>query len=90
MKIYGVMIDFSCKKRSKVCHAYWVNQLKELVETWLVDGVNIAGVPYCGLKGIRKKWRYDTKPSWCQNYAIKFKNKKSAQLAILQPFRVVD
>jgi len=32
------------QKRSKVCHAYRVNRLKELVEIWHVDGVTIAGV----------------------------------------------
>jgi len=49
------MINFSCKKRSKVCHAYRVHHQKELVETWHVDGVIIMGVPFCGLKGIGEK-----------------------------------
>ena len=48
------MIDFLHKK-SKVCHAYRLRKLlEELVETWLVDEVTIVGVPFCGLKGIRK------------------------------------
>jgi len=55
IKIYGVMIDFLCKKRSKVCHAYRVNHWKELDETWHISGVTIIGVPFCGLKGIVKK-----------------------------------
>jgi len=55
IKIYGVMIDFLCKRRLKVCHAYRVNRWKELVETWHVGGVTIVGVPFCGFKGIRKK-----------------------------------
>jgi len=49
------MIDFLHKKRSKVCDAYRVNHWKELDETWHVGGVNIIGVPFCGLKGIQKK-----------------------------------
>jgi len=49
------MIDFSCKKRLKVCHTYRVNCRKELDETWHVGGVIIVGVPFCDLKGIRKK-----------------------------------
>ena len=44
-----------CVKRLKVCHDYRVNRLKELVETWHVDGVSIASVPFYGLKGIGKK-----------------------------------
>jgi len=39
----------------KVCHTYRVNQWKELDETWHIDGVTIIGVPFCDLKGIRKK-----------------------------------
>jgi len=45
MKIYRVMIDFLCKKRLKVFHAYRVNHWKELDETWHVGGVTIVGVP---------------------------------------------
>jgi len=55
IKIYGVIIDFLRKKRSKVCHAYRVNRWKELDESWHVGGVIIVGVPFCGLKGIWKK-----------------------------------
>jgi len=55
IKIYGVMTSFSHKKRSKVCHAYRVNCLKELDETWHVGGVTFIGVPFCGLKEIWKK-----------------------------------
>ena len=32
MNIHGVMTDYLCKIRSKVCHAYRVNPLEELVE----------------------------------------------------------
>jgi len=32
-----------------------VNRWKELNETWHVGEVIIAGVPFCDLKGIRKK-----------------------------------
>jgi len=39
----------------KESHAYRVNRRKELVETWNVDGATIVGVPFCGLKGIKKK-----------------------------------
>ena len=42
-------------KRLKICHVYRENHLKELVETWHVREVTIARVPFCGLKGIRKK-----------------------------------
>ena len=49
------MIDFLRKKWLKVCYTYRVNHLKELVETWHVDGVTIVGVPFCGLKGIQKE-----------------------------------
>ena len=74
---YGVMINFSCIKRLKVCHAYRVSHWKELDEIWHASGVTILGVPFCGLKGIRKRpRRYDTKPIQCQNYAIEFVNKK--------------
>ena len=55
IKIYGVMIDFSCEKRSKVCHTYRVNHWKELDETWHVVGVTIVEVSFCGLKWIRRK-----------------------------------
>ena len=55
IKIYGVMIDFSHKRRLKVCHSYRVNHWKELVETLHVHGVAIIGVPFCVWKGIRKK-----------------------------------
>jgi len=40
---------------SKVYHTYKVNRWNELAETWHVDGVIIAGVPFCGLKRIGKK-----------------------------------
>jgi len=49
------MIDFSHKKRSKVCHADRVNRWKELDETWHVGGVIIVEVPFYGLKGIQEK-----------------------------------
>ena len=39
----------------KVCRDYRVNCWRELVETWHVDEVTIIRVPFCGLKGIRKK-----------------------------------
>jgi len=55
IKVYGVMINFSCKKRSKVCHAYRANHWKESDETWHVGRVTIVGVPFCGLKRIRRK-----------------------------------
>jgi len=55
IKIYGVIIDFSCKKWSKVCRTYRVNCWKGLDESWHVDRVTIVGVPFCGLKGIGKK-----------------------------------
>ena len=32
MNIHGVMTDYLCKIRSKVCHAYRVNPLEESVE----------------------------------------------------------
>ena len=44
------MINFSCLKRSKVCHVHRVNQRKELDKTWHVGGITIVGVPFCGLK----------------------------------------
>ena len=50
MNIHGVMTDYFCKRRSKVCHAYRVNPLEESVEN--VDGATIVGVPFCGLKRI--------------------------------------
>jgi len=34
---------------------YGVNRWKELNETWHVGGVIIIEVPFCGLKGIRKR-----------------------------------
>ena len=52
MNIHGVMTDYLCKIRSKVCHANRVNPLDESVENRYVDGVTIVGVPFCGLKGI--------------------------------------
>ena len=55
MDIHGVMIDYSRKIRSKVCHAHRVNPLKESVENCYVDGVTIVGVPFCGLKRIEIK-----------------------------------
>ena len=55
IKIYGVMINFLRKKRLKSCHAYRINHWKELDETLHVGGVTVVGVPFCGLKGIRKK-----------------------------------
>jgi len=70
------MIDFSCKKMSKVCHAYRVNRLKELVKTWHVDGVTIIEVLI--LVGKESGKDHDTKPNRYQNYFIKFVNKKSA------------
>ena len=45
IKIYGVMIYFSCRKRSKVCDAYRVNHWEELDETWHVGGVTTKGTP---------------------------------------------
>jgi len=75
------MIDYSCKERLKVCHAYRVNHWKELDEAWHVGGVIIVGVHFCGLKGIQKRpQRYDTKPNRCLNYTIEFVNKKSTWL----------
>jgi len=73
-----VMIDFSHKKRSKVCHAYRVNHWKELE---YVGGVNIVGVSFCGFKG-------NTKSNQCQNDAIKFV-KKICPVTV-HPFRVVS
>ena len=55
MNIHRVMIDYSRKIRSKVCHAHRVNPLKEWVENCYVDGVTIVGVPFCGLKRIEVK-----------------------------------
>ena len=52
MNIHGVMTDYLCKIRSKVCHAYRVNSFEQLVENYYVDGATIVGVPFCGLKGI--------------------------------------
>ena len=52
MNIHGVITDYLCKIRSKVCHAYRVNPLEESVENSYVDGATIVGVPFCGLKGI--------------------------------------
>ena len=52
MNIHGVMTDYLRKTRSKVCHAYRVNALKESVENRYVDGATIVGVPFCGLKRI--------------------------------------
>ena len=49
------MTDYLRTTRSKVCHAYRVNPLEELVENIYVDEVTIVGVPYCGLKGIEIK-----------------------------------
>jgi len=57
VKISGVMTKSSRKTRSICCHAYRVNCSKDLVKTWHVDGVNIVGVPFCGLKRIGKKHR---------------------------------
>ena len=34
IKTYGVMIDFSRKRRSKICHAYRVNRWKNLAFRW--------------------------------------------------------
>ena len=74
MKIYEFIIDFSHKK-SKVYHAYRVNHLKQLVETWHVNGVTIVKVPFMVGKELCKRiWRYDIKPNWCQNYVIEFMN----------------
>ena len=50
MNIHGVMTNYLCKIRSKVCHAHRVNRLKECAENCYVDGVTIVGVPFCGLK----------------------------------------
>jgi len=59
-------------------------QGKPLEGIWQLGGVTIVGVPFYGLKGIRKKpRRYDTKPNWCENYAIEFVNKNSTQLLLL-------
>jgi len=56
IKIYGVMIDFSLKIRLKrSVMPTKVNCWKESDETWHVGGVAIVGVPFCDLKGIRKK-----------------------------------
>ena len=55
IKIYGVIINFLPKKRSKVCHTYKVNCWKELDETWDVSGVTIVGVPFVVWKESRKK-----------------------------------
>ena len=55
MKIHGVMTNYLCKIRSKVCHAYRVNSFEESVENCYVDGATIVGVPFCGLKGIGTK-----------------------------------
>ena len=55
MNIHGVMTDYLCKTRSKVCHAHRVNRLKESAENCYVDGVTIVGVPFCGLKTIELK-----------------------------------
>ena len=52
MNIHGVMTDYLRKIWSKVCHAYRVNSFEESVENCYVDGANIVGVPFCGLKGI--------------------------------------
>ena len=43
IKIYIVMIDFSCKKGQRS----GVNRWKKSFETWHVDGVIIIGVPFC-------------------------------------------
>ena len=47
MNIHGGMTDYLRKIRSKVCHAYRINPLEELVENWYVDGATIVGVPFC-------------------------------------------
>jgi len=46
IRIYEVMTDFSHKRKSKVCHANKVNYWKELVETSLIYGIIIIGVPF--------------------------------------------
>ena len=75
-KISGVKTICSHKTRSICCHAYRVNHFEEWVEIWHVDGVNIIGVPFVVWKESGKRpRRYDTKPNWCKNYAIKFVNK---------------
>jgi len=43
MRIYG---NYSCKIRSKVCHAYKVNHLQEWVKIWDVQWVTIRAVPF--------------------------------------------
>ena len=48
------LTDFTYKS-SKVWHAYRVNCWMELVKIWHVDRITIIGVPFCGLKGFRKK-----------------------------------
>jgi len=53
IKIYGVIIDFSHKKVKGL--SCLQGKLLEEKKTWPVDGVTIVGVPFCGLKGVRKK-----------------------------------
>ena len=52
MNIHGVMTNYLCKIRSKVCHA---PQGKPLEGMSYVDRVTIIGVFFCGLKGIQIK-----------------------------------
>jgi len=60
MELRGIIC---IKIRSKVCHTYKVNCLKEWVKTWHVTGVTIIKVPFfCGLKQIELE-NGDMKPS---------------------------
>ena len=46
MNIHGVIIDYSCKIRSNICHIHRVNPLKEPADNYYVDGATIIGVPF--------------------------------------------
>ena len=63
------MINFSCIKRSKVCHAYRINHLKELDENWHVDHKS-------AFLWFEMNWKKDHgEPNRCQNYTIELVNK---------------
>jgi len=52
IKIYRAMIDFSCKK-VKGLSCLQGKPLEGI--GWIIDGVTIVGVHFCGLKRIKKK-----------------------------------
>ena len=81
---------FCVKKGRRSGHAYRVNSWKELDETWHVGGVIIVGVPFGGLKEIRKK----TTEIWHKTQQVSKWRDRIYELKIYpvipQPFRVVS